>query len=478
MIKNDLLILLSGLNKDEMKKLGKFVKSPYYNSNSKACELFEVIKQFHPGYDSSNLTKQFLHNELYSGDTFVEGTINYLLSELQTLTEKFIAIENLDHQLLDLSLLKFMSDNKYERLFYKNFNSTDKKFKKVNDSLYNFLLSDLLAHQIDREKNHVSKKDFYRTEWVDPSKKLIAFFLDAMLAEIILLSNYKRTINASLEIPLLNEVMKFIEDNPSYLDDELSTFNYHLIRILIYFDEKSYSISKNLLLKKHKQMSEAKKGEALNAFQIFCSNKLLNGEDFRAEEFEIAKLRLTVIPYSKSKSMGIDIFYKTFMLAVSVGDFDWIEVFVKKYSKLLPEKFQNNAIHYSNARILYHKNQPDKALQELSKISSFSFIHYKPAVKILQMMIYFDVGHFPEAEDSARAFIQFLRQDKLITDENKKAYQKFIKYYLIVLKAAASANKAKMEDAKIKIDMVKGFLIGRKWFGEKISQTKNRSKHK
>ena len=112
MLKNDLLILLSGLNKDEMKKLGKFVKSPYYNSNSKACDLFVAIKQFHPSFDSSKLTKEFLHNELYSGDKFVEGTINYLLSELQTLAEKFIATENLDIELLDLSLLKFLSDNK------------------------------------------------------------------------------------------------------------------------------------------------------------------------------------------------------------------------------------------------------------------------------------------------------------------------------------------------------------------------------
>ncbi|MBK9225617.1 MAG: hypothetical protein IPL67_00780 [Ignavibacteria bacterium] len=470
MLKNDLFILLSGLNKDEMKKLGKFVKSPYYNSNSKACDLFVAIKQFHPSFDSSKLTKEFLHNELYSGDKFVEGTINYLLSELQTITEKFIAIENLDIELLDLSLLKFLSDNKYERIFYKNFNTAEKKFRKINDSLYNFLLSDLLAHQIDKEKNHVSKKDFYRTEWVDPSKKLIAFFLDAMLAEIILLSNYKRTINASLEIPLLNEVMKFIEDDPSYLDDELSTFNYHLIRILIYYDDQSYITSKNILMKKHRQMSETKKGEALNAFQIFCSYKLLSGEDFRNEEFEIAKLRLVVIPYVKAKSIGIDIFYKTFMLAISVGDFQWVEEFVKKYSKLLPDKFQNNAIHYSNARILYQKKQPDKALQELSKISSFSFIHYKPAVKILQMMIYFDTGHFPEAEDSANAFTQFLRQDKLIPDENKKAYQKFIKNYLILLKAAASGNPAKMEDAKMKIDTTKGFLIGRKWLDDKIIQ--------
>lgn len=131
-----------------------------------------------------------------------------------------------------------------------------------------------------------------------------------MLAEIILLSNYKRTINASLEIPLLNEVMKFIEDDPSYLDDELSTFNYHLIRILIYYDDQSYITSKNILMKKHRQMSETKKGEALNAFQIFCSYKLLSGEDFRNEEFEIAKLRLVVIPYVKAKSIGIDIFIR------------------------------------------------------------------------------------------------------------------------------------------------------------------------
>lgn len=470
MIKNDLLILLSGLSKDEMKNLGKFVNSPYFNTNTKASELFDAIKSFHPRFDSEELTKRYLHQELYGGGRFVEGTINYLFSELQSLTEKFISLENLEAELEELSLLKYLSSKNYERLFHKSYNKTERKFSKSSNSLYDFLLSDLLAHQIDTEKSHVTKKDFFRSEWIEPSKKLINFFLDAMLAEIILLSNYKRTVNASLEIPLLNEIIKFIETNPSYVKDLQSSLNYHLIRIIIYFDEESYHICKDIIIRKHKLFSEPKRNEALNAFQIYCSNKLINGEDYRKEEFEIAKLRLAVIQYSKSKSIGIDIFYKTFMLAISVGEFAWVEDFVSKYSKHLPEKFQNNAIHYSNARILYQKKQYDKALQELSRISSFSFIHYKPAVKILQMMIYFDTGHFAEAEDSANAFTQFLRQDKLIPDENKKIYQKFIKYYLILMKAASSENPAKLEDARVKIEMVKGFLIGRKWLGEKISQ--------
>ncbi len=470
MLKNDLLTLLAGLDKEEMKRLSKFVNSPYFNTNSKASELFDLLKQFYPEYDSDKLTKQYLHRELYGSGKFVEGTINYLLSELQQLAEQFISIEMTDPEINDLAYLKYLSDNAHENMFYKNYERIWKRISKSQNRLYEFLLADLLGHQIDREKRHVTKRDHYRSEWLDPSKKLINFFVDAMLSELILLANYRNTLNASIDIPLLNEIIIFLEKNPSYLNDNITALNYHLIRILIYFDEKSYVTAKELMKKKHKEYPPSKSGEALNAFQIFCSKKLLDGEDYRKEEFDVAKLRLAVTSYSAKRSIGIDVFYKTFMLAISVSEFKWAEDFAKKYAKYLPEKFRNNAVHYSNARILYQKKQYDKALQELSKINSFSFIHYKPAVKILQMMILFDTADFVLAEDSANAFSQFLRQDKLIPDGHKKEYQKFIKFYLLLTKTVSSKKLSKTDEAVAKINAVKGFLIGRKWFGEKIEE--------
>ena len=468
MLKNDLVTLLAGLSKDEIKKLGKFVNSPYFNTNSKASEMFDVLKPFYPEFDSEKLTKQFLYAELYGSGKFVEGTVNYLLSELQQLTEDFISIETTNKEIFDLSFLKYLSDNSQEKLFHKNYDKIEKRISKSQNKLYEFLLADLLGHQIDSEKRHLTKRDHYRNEWLDPSKLLINFFVDAMLAELILLANYRNTLNTSIEIPLLNEIITFLERSPSYLNDSITSLNFHLIKILVYFDEKSYTSAKELIKKRHKDYHSSKCSEALNAFQIFCSKKLLDGEDYRKEEFEIAKLRLEVTPYSAKKNIGVDVFYKTFMLAISVSEFKWAEEFVKRYSKLIPEKFRNNAVHYSNARILYQKKQYDKALQELSKIGSFTFIHYKPAVKILQMMILFDTGHFMEAEDAANAFIQFLRQDKLIPEGHKKEYQKFIKYYLLLVNAVSDKRNSKIIDASSKINALKGFLIGRKWFGEKL----------
>ncbi len=476
MLKNDLLTLLAGLDKEEMKRLSKFVNSPYFNTNSKASELYDILKTFYPDFESDKLTKQYIYQELYGGGKFVEGTVNYLFSELQQLTEKFISIEMTDTEITDLAFLKYLSDNSHEKMFYKNYERIEKRIAKSQSKLYAFLLADLLGHQIDSEKRHVTKRDHYRSEWFEPSKKLINFFVDAMLTELILLANYRNTLNTSIEIPMLNEIVGFIEKNPSYLDDSISVLNFHLIRILIYFDEKSYLTAKELVKKNHKNYPLTKKHEALNAFQIFCSKKLLDGEDYRKEEFEIAKLRLEVTPYSAKQSISIDIFYKTFMLAISVSEFKWAEEFAKKYARFLPEKFRNNAVHYSNARILYQRKQYDKALQELSKIGSFSFIHYKPAVKVLQMMILFDIGHFMEAEDAANAFTQFLRQDKLINELHKKEYQKFIKYYLLLVKAASANNDSKTDSVAAKIAGVKGFLIGRKWIGEKLEEL-NRKKN-
>ncbi len=475
MLKNDLLTLLSSFSKNDLKKFVKFVNSPYHNTNAKASELLDALRAFHPGFGSDSLSKKFLHGKLYGKGKYVEGTINYLLSELQRLAEKFISIERTDSEIFDLSLLRYAHNNLDGKLFDKYLSSAKRSVKSSGSNLYQYLLSDIISTRLQSELNIVTRKDAFRKEWLEPSKWLISFYLEHLLKNLITLTNYRHTKNQDLNVPMLNETISFLGNNPAYLDDQELMFSYRLVRVIALSDESDYAEVKKALSGNHKYLTDAKKSSALAAMQVYCTNKLLHGDDMRMEEFEIAKLRLKVFRFSKKNNIPVDIFYKTFMLAISVRDFKWAKKFIEEYTGFLDETFRNNASHYCRARLLYQDGLLNEALVELSRISSFSFIHFKPAVKILQLMIFFDLGMLKEAEDSVLAFSQFLRGDKLIPDEHKKAYRAFTRAYLMLVNAFVSCKDSKLDDALMKINSEKGFLIGKKWFLEKLGSTKKKS---
>ncbi len=472
MIKGDIIKMLTMLDEAEFKKLGKFINSSYFNSNSRVIKLYEILSDYFPGFNAPELSRENLHRKIYGPGKYVDGTMKYLISETESLIERFIGIEKTNPFMLDITFLEELTEHRQYNLFEKKYRAVRKRLikGKDNDNLYGFLLKDAYSANIDRQKTYLTKKDTFKKELMEPGNELMKFFLKKMLTEIISLLNRSHTFDQKIEIPFINEVNFIIDNNIQLLNDPEIKINYMTLKMLLESDRDSFFQIKEMLTRDHKSLSKSYIKEAINNLQIFCFEKTIEGEDFSKEEFEIAKLRFSLNIYNETEKMNVDVFFKFVSLSMSLEEFDWAKSFIDKYAKSLDEKFQNNAIHYSYARIYYQNRDHDAALSELAAIKNYSFIHYKPAVKILQLMIYYDLKLVSEAEYVANSFIQFLRNDKLISRETKKAYLDFIKIYLKLLKTEFLGKRSKIEELKFKIYNQKKLLVARKWFYSKIEE--------
>lgn len=121
----------------------------------------------------------------------------------------------------------------------------------------------------------------------------------------------------------------------------------------------------------------------------FTTQKMFNGEEFHEEQFEIHNLYLKHVIKEKNDIIPVDAFFQIFSHSVFLCKFDWALDFVNKFGKRLETKFQNNAVNYSLDVIYYNDKEYDKALKLLASIKNFSYIHYKPSVKMLQMKVFF-----------------------------------------------------------------------------------------
>jgi hypothetical protein len=341
-------------------------------------------------------------------------------------------------------------------------------------NLNRFLLSSINRSNKRNKIKFLTKKDIYSKEWFEPIDELVKLFLKNILTNIQTLSNFKRTCNENIDIPLLSVILGYLEANDKYKADIEIELIYYQIKLLLGFKEDYYHKIKKIIKEDSDKISFYQFEESIVTLQNYFTDKILTGNDLREEEFELIKLRLKNFDNTKQKRLRIDIFYQTFMLAISLEKYDWAKEFIDKYGRLLDEKFQNNAIRYGNARIFYQDKDYDKALRELAKIKNYSIIHYKPPVKILQLMLFYDLKLLTQAEDAANSFLKFLKKDKLISLKIKNSYTNFLRIYMKLIKTEGTYNESKISSLILAVNKQKGFLVGRNWFIKKINELESK----
>ncbi|HEY3250869.1 MAG TPA: hypothetical protein VGK25_07095, partial [Ignavibacteria bacterium] len=153
MIKSKAIEIIQTFDSREFHEFGKFVDSPFFNSNTKLIEMYSLLKKFYPAFSQKNFTKENLYQKLFPGKKYNDGTMRKLLSSLQSLAEEYLAntrfMRNQTFQ-KRLALMQRLDEKKLDVLFkqqlyniqklYENEGYEDVYFRN-NFELYETLLS-------------------------------------------------------------------------------------------------------------------------------------------------------------------------------------------------------------------------------------------------------------------------------------------------------------------------------------------------
>ena len=87
--------ILKSLNKNELKRLGDFIKSPYFNSSKPIEKIFTIVFKSYPDFDKSALHFKKVFKKLYPSEAYNEKRMKNMYSEFSNLLRKFIGFEHL-----------------------------------------------------------------------------------------------------------------------------------------------------------------------------------------------------------------------------------------------------------------------------------------------------------------------------------------------------------------------------------------------
>ncbi|HMS34045.1 MAG TPA: hypothetical protein PKC91_08160 [Ignavibacteria bacterium] len=465
MLKSKLTQILSGLDQSTFRDFGKFINSPYFNSNKKVCELYEILKRYYPGFDASELSMENLFRELYRKNGIVKGTMYFLFSETENLLERFLGFEKIDDIMIDAASLKAIGEMRLYNIFDIKYRDIKKRLPKAKDpdNIYRFLLSGINRHNTIERKEFLTKKDKFRNVWMEPVDELIKLFLKNMLWNAVLLSNFRQTLNDELHIPFYKELMDYAEKNEKDMNDTEMKILFYEAKVIIENDVNYFFRLKDLLNKNHRSILPEAIQEICTVLSNFCSYRILTGEDLYREQLEIQNLYLRHYIDRTKDIFPVDSFHQCFMLLIALDEIDNAKKFLEKYLKRLEDKFKSNAAAFGKASIYYGEKKYVAALKEIITIKNFTHIFYKHAVKVLQLKSFYELGLFSEGEDAANAFMNFLRHDKLTTTNVKNNYLEFIKFYKRLLTIQFSGSKNMISRYKFDLEKNKSFTTAKIW---------------
>lgn len=429
MKESNLTKLLASFSKPEIKKFGKFIISPYFNTGKKFVVLF--LQQLLEHFPEFEITRSRIFEQLYPGKPYNDVTMRKLISEGAAMAESFLLQKLLERDPLrnELLLLKDLSNRKVESAF----NSKLKELISVINGN-----ADPAAVRPARKKEleevlkfHHSFRDRKRSlhhynsemDWfaADVVENLLALYIER-------LTEKKNFSEINFSKPFFDEVIHMLNDG-KFSGIPIISIHFNHVMMLHTGEWQYYETLKSL---KESYYSILNTNELKNIY-VGLMNFVVEKSELNEISLTASKEELFVF-YSEILSGGlIEQFFSEFLflnivtVSLQLGKAGFAEEFTDKYGKLLNPESRKEVVNFCRANILYFKGSYGEALKLASRIN-FKYYQQKLLVRNLTIKIYFDQNESTAFGYQVSAYRTYLKRESGIPAHLQSVIDGFLVY--------------------------------------------------
>jgi len=483
---NKLINLLKKFSAEEMRELEKFIASPYFSRSRNLNPLFKTLKQFYPEFSDEKLNFEFVFKSLYHGKKYEQvkssNLIKTLSSELFMLCKEFLIYSEFsnDKKRKEFYLLNQLRKKKIYKEFERDLNKINEEDDFKNKGSMEYFIESYFLKTVFRDYS-LDNDDFKNTY---ESALSSGEFISVMALIKCLRNSDERTLadiyNLETRYNLIDNLFNHI-DIDSLLDvmkknnDKFYpyVYTYYLVHKLntekkkeIYFELKDH-LSRNMSLFGKDELYVLR-----SILLTFCSIMVVSNElgQFRKEQFELndGNLKLGIYKRSAEEEFHVVLFRNMALNSAVIGEFEWLEKFIFKYSPELPLEHRENMINFSNAILHFYRNEFEKSLVFFSEIKLNLFI-FKLDVRQFQLKIYYELNYIEQAYSLIDSTNHFLNDTKEASEILYIGVKNLLKFYRQIFKIKQSAKTDKADlDLILKNISEEKILASRDWLISKI----------
>lgn len=460
------LIQLSGY---ELNRLHRFIISPYFNRNEAIIKLFEWIKEDLKNQFENPPPKEALWEICYHQEEYNDGRFRKLQSDLLKLIENYYSQEAFEANPIHKAkyLLESIYDKDLEKLQATALKSAQKLIEEQE-----FKPSSFYYYQYEIEQSIYNLNRFLVERSTKSNIESIAlnldrFYLGEKLRYYCTILNHQHLAALDYKMLFIDEIIEHVEKH-DYSDVPPILIYYQIL--LTYRepeDKKHYDRLKELIEQFIQLFPESEAKEIIDATLNYSIKRMNAGEEeYIREAFNL---------YVKSLESGLlmvkgHITPWSFKNIVTIGlrlkEFDWIENFIHNYSKLLDERYRDNAITFNLAQLYFYKKDYPKVISQLSQVE-YDDMTYNLNSKTLLMASYYELDEIEALGSLLDTFRVYLSRNKELPATRRKHYLNTIS---IVRKLSKIVHGDKKEIDKLQkeIDNTQG-VVSKNWILEKLS---------
>lgn len=420
--------LLQTFTPHDWRYFTEFLQSPYCNRNTALITLAASLRQ-HAANRWATIDKVTIWQALFPDQPLDNTLLNHHLSWLLKAAEQFLAMEKYwkDTRQIEHYTAESLSERKLNQAFDFKIRQIQRHLdqsplRDARHHLHRYLLADLNRSHRDRQPQRTAEP--YLQTCVD---SLDAFYFTEKLKFTCGMVNASNILSAAYELHFVEELRQYLNQHPEREDAPGVTVYLCILEMQTRpDDETAFYRLKKLLDTCQQQFSV----EEMGFLYIFAINYCLRAIRLGRHEFVPELLDL----YERGVAAGFLLdgnqlspwhFKNMVKLGLRLERFDWTEQFIKNYVPLLPDDFREDALHYNLAELYFYTNRYQQALAHLNQVE-FTDVHYNLGAKVMLAKIYHETDAFEALDSLLHAFRTWVRRNKMIGPEVRKAYLNFV----------------------------------------------------
>jgi len=359
-----LIKLLKTLSNDEYLRLGKFLRSPFFNYSTPLISFYEALKRYFPDFEEKKVEPERMWAKVFPEKTYNHTKFWRLCSDLSLLVEKYLIQLELEEPKPHAQhlLIKSLGRRNAFALYEKEVKGRLKEMEKVeirNAEWYREhigLLEDWYFHPL---KDKLDKKDNSLSELMD---SLDAYFLLQKAKFGIGLVSLERVLQRKYDIRYLSVLKESTEENILLDLYKLS------LNLLQNEEETAFFDLEKLLFENIEKLNEDDKRLFFSNGLNYAIRKMNRGDiHYQATTLRWYKygLKNTLI-YTDGYISEIA-FKNIVYIGSQVGEFDWVEELIEKYNNHLKEDIRLDCLFFCKALLHFYKKDFNTTIKILTR---------------------------------------------------------------------------------------------------------------
>ena len=465
MVNSKLVELLQGFDPHDWRAFRDLVASPYFNRNEDVTRLCDWIYR-----QSSNpvaLSRAATQAQLFPGVPPDEAKLNHTMSFLLKLAEDFLGLESYwkDKYAHSNQVLMALGKRNLDKHYRFNLEKTRKVFAREEKPDARFFYAQYLVENFEAERFVRNAPRQFNESVQKATDNLDAFYLLEKLRRTCYMYTSQAILATPYNLQLVDEICSFVGNNLSSITTPSIEAYYRIFQLLSKAQpDEDFQKLKGLLDERAPEFGHEDLRDVYQYAINFCNIQILKvREQYVQEAFDLYSVGVESGVLLENGVLSPWHFKNIVNLALKLKKYDWTERFIANNVPKLAPEFQTDARHYNFALLYYNTGRFSASLDHLNQVE-FSDIHYSLGAKVMLSKIYFEQDDYDALDSLLHAFNNFLRRNKLISNDARQAYLNFSQFLKKILRTPVP----QLPQLASEVENMQ-FLAGKEWFLEILS---------